>query len=174
MTILPLLLESEDHYAIPKETLGESSATVIVWAQVMPIIMLPFLTYIYEVVGRCLTINYALISMVILVPLMPLAAPNFTLLCIIRAIIGMSTSILLGAPLISDYIKKESRGQAVAQNLLAAFLGQATTSQVLIPLTIDMSYNQSFALVSLMLFALSLPLICIIREPSDKKAKKSQ
>ena len=76
--------------------------------------MLPFLTYIYEVVGRRLTISYALLSTVLLVILLPLCAPSFVLLCLVRAIIGMSNSLLIGAPLISDYIKKESRGQAVA------------------------------------------------------------
>ena len=80
----------------------------------MPIILFPFLTYIYEVLGRRLTICYALFSTVLLVMLMPLVAPNFGLLCAVRALIGTSTSILLGAPLVMDYIKKESRGQAVA------------------------------------------------------------
>ena len=84
--------------------------------------MAPFLTYLYEVAGRRLTITYALFSLVLLVMLMPIVAPSFAMLCLLRGVIGISTSLLCSAPLISDYIKKESRGKAVAQNLIAAVL----------------------------------------------------
>lgn len=102
---MPLLLASEDYFAIPSSQLGRATATVTIWAQLLPLIMTPFMTYVYEVVGRRVPVTYSLITTNILVWLMPKIAPNFTLLCIIRAILGFNNTLIIGAPLITDYIK---------------------------------------------------------------------
>ena len=119
MAFLPLLLESPDHYDISKRNLGKATSMVIIWSQMLPLMATPFLTYVYETIGRRLPVTYALLSTNLLVWLMPKVAPSFTALCTIRAVIGFNNTLIIGAPLISDYVKQESRGRAVAANTLA-------------------------------------------------------
>ena len=119
MAFMPILLQSQDYYAIPESELGRATSTVIVWSQMLPLICTPFLTYVYETIGRRFPVAYALLTTNLLVFLLPQVAPNFTLLCVLRAIIGLNNTLIVGAPLISDYVKQESRGRAVAINTLA-------------------------------------------------------
>ena len=114
-----MLLQDEDYFHVPLPELGKATSIVIVWAQILPLIFTPFLTYVYETIGRRIPLTYALLCNNLLFWLMPRVAPNFTLLCAIRAVISLNNTLLLGAPLISDYIKTESRGMAVATSALA-------------------------------------------------------
>lgn len=173
MAFMPLLLYSEDYFAVPESELGKATAIVIIWSQLLPLLMTPFLTYVYETVGRRLPVAYALLSTNLLVYLLPKVAPNFTLLCILRAIIGLNNTLIVGAPLISDYVKQDSRGAAVAVNTLAIGISQVFATQFLVPLTLTMSYGQSFGISSLMMFTLSIPVILMIREPTPKNKEPS-
>jgi len=76
----------------------------------------------YEGIGRKIPIAFSLLSMNFLIWLMPRVAPNFWLLCALRATVGFSNTLAMSAPLISDYIKKESRARAVTYNTLAIAL----------------------------------------------------
>jgi len=130
------------------------------------------LTYVYETVGRRIPLTYALLCTNLLFWMMPRVAPNFTLVCAIRAIISLNNTLLLGAPLISDYIKTESRGMAVATSALAVGLSQLYATQILVPLTKNMDYTESFEVCGIMMFVLTFPAIFMIREPSPKTTKE--
>ena len=105
MAFMPLLLEHEDYFAIPASELGKATAAVLIWSQLLPLVATPFLTYVYEAVGRRLPVAYALLTTNLLVWLMPKCAPNFGLLCCVRAVIGLNNTLIVGAPLISDTVK---------------------------------------------------------------------
>ena len=168
MAFMPLLLENKDYYAIPESELGRATSIVLIWSQLLPLMMTPFMTYVYEMVGRRLPVTYSLICTNILVCMMPKVAPNFTMLCILRAIIGLNNTLIIAAPLISDYVKQESRGKAVAINTLAIGLSQVFATQFLVPLTMDMNYDQSFTISAAMMMLLTIPAIFMIREPAPK------
>lgn len=168
-TFLPLLLQHDDYFAIQESELGKATAVVIIWAALLPLILTPFLTYLFETVGRRIPVSYALLSSNVLFWVMPKVAPNFTLLCVIRAFIGLNNTILIGAPLISDYIKQESRGKAVALSALFLGLSQVFATQFLIPFTAKMTYDESFGYTALILLTLTIPAIFMIREPSPKR-----
>ena len=133
---MPLLLASEDYFAIPPSELGRATAVVIIWSQMLPLVLTPFLAYVYEIIGRRIPVTYALLSTNVLIWLMPKVAPNFTLLCGLRAVIGLNNTLIIGAPLISDYVKQESRGRAVAINTLAIGISQVFATQFMVPLTL--------------------------------------
>lgn len=173
MAYMPMLLQSKDYYGIPNSELGKATSIVNVWSQMLPLVATPFLTYVYEMIGRRIPLAYALLTTNLLVFLLPQVAPNFTLLCILRAIIGLNNTLIIGAPLISDYVKQESRGRAVAINTLSIGISQVFSTQVLVPLTLEMSFSQSFATSALMMLVLSIPAIFMIREPAPKKQKPS-
>ena len=105
MAFMPLLLEHEDYFAIPASELGKATAAVLIWSQLLPLLATPFLTYVYEAVGRRLPVAYALLTTNLLVWLMPKCAPDFGLLCVVRAVIGLNNTLIVGAPLISDSVK---------------------------------------------------------------------
>ena len=176
LKIMPLLLKSEDHYAIPTSELDAASTTVIVCSCASSLIMAPIITYLYEIAGRRFTILYSLFSTVLLLILMPIVAPSFTMLCIVQALIGVSTTLLFSSPLVSDYVKRESRGQAVAHCLIACMLGFVVSSQILLPLTTIINttknFGLSFTLIAMFIFTFSMPLVFMIREPDIKRGRR--
>ena len=141
MTFLPLLLQSDDHFAIEESELRKATSKVIMCAQMLPLLALPFLTYVYEIIGRRIPLTYSLLCTNFLIFLMPKVAPNFTFLCMLRAVVGFNNTLIVGAPLISDYVKSESRGRAVAGNTLAIGLSQVFATQFLVPVTSEMTYD---------------------------------
>ena len=106
LAFMPLLLQSEDYFSVNPDQLGKATSEVIIWTQLFTLIMTPFMMYVYETVGRRIPVAYALLSTNLLVFLLPKVSPNFSLLCILRALIGLSNTLILGAPLISDNVKQ--------------------------------------------------------------------
>eukprot|EP00354_Favella_ehrenbergii_P010788 CAMPEP_0170468256 /NCGR_PEP_ID=MMETSP0123-20130129/11507_1 /TAXON_ID=182087 /ORGANISM="Favella ehrenbergii, Strain Fehren 1" /LENGTH=127 /DNA_ID=CAMNT_0010734785 /DNA_START=531 /DNA_END=914 /DNA_ORIENTATION=+ len=96
-----------------------------------------------------------------------------TLLCGLRAVIGLNNTLSMAAPLISDYVKQESRGRAVTVNTLAIALSQIYATQCLVPLTQNMNFDESFTISSLMMLILTIPTLFMIREPKPKKLASS-
>lgn len=133
--------------------------------------MTPFLTYVYETIGRRIPVSYALLSMNLFIWLMPRVAPNYELLCVLRALIGLSNTLIVGAPLISDYVKQESRGRAVAMGTMAIGISQIFATQCLVPLTLHMNFSDSFSVSALMMLVLTIPVLFMVREPSPKRPK---
>ena len=101
----------------------------------------PFLTYFYETIGRRIPLIYALLCTNLLFWLIPKVSPDFTLLIAIRSVIGLNNALLIGTPLIADYIKQESRGKIVALCALAYGLSQIFATQFLVPFTAHMNYE---------------------------------
>ncbi len=106
----------------------------------LPLMLTPFITFVYETIGRRIPLIYAMLSTNLLIWLMPYVAPNFKMLCVLRAFVGLSNTLVISAPLISDYIKKESRGLAVTVNTAFIGLSQIFATQFLVPLTQEMNF----------------------------------
>ena len=141
MAFIPLLLASPDYFDIDKSNLGKATALTLIWASLLPLIMTPFMTFVYEGIGRRIPVTYSLLTTNILIWMMPKVAPNLTILCALRAVVGFNNTLTMAAPLISDYIKKESRGRAVTMNTLAIGLSQIFATQFLVPLTQEMTFD---------------------------------
>ena len=131
------------------------------------------MTFIYEMVGRRIPIWYSMLATNALIFMMPRVAPDFTVLLILRAIVGLNNTLIVAAPLISDYVKLESRGRAVAINTLFIGLSQIFATQLLVPMTQSMNFNQAFTFSSALMMAITIPVLLMIREPSKKLTKKS-
>jgi len=87
---------------------------------------------------------------------------------VLRAFIGLSNTLLIAAPLISDYVKKESRGRAVTYNTFAIGLSQLFATAILVPLTQDMNFEESLDICCGMMMILTVPTLFMIREPTLK------
>lgn len=141
MAFIPLLLASPDYFDVEKENLGKATAMTLIWAALLPLLLTPFMTFVYEGIGRRIPVAYSLVCTNLLIWMMPKVAPSFYLLCTLRAIVGFNNTLTIAAPLISDYIKKESRGRAVTINTLSIGLSQIFATQFLVPLTQTMTFD---------------------------------
>lgn len=113
-TLLPLLLSSEDYYGVPYESIGSYTSTSLMGAQIFPLVTLPAYALIYEQVGRKIPLAFALLTTCAAVYFLPRVAPSFGMLVALRSLIGLNNSLVIGAPLIIDSVKKESRGRAIS------------------------------------------------------------
>ena len=105
MAFIPLLLASPDYFDIDKTSLGKATAMTLIWASLLPLILTPFMTFVYEGIGRRIPVTYSLLTTNLLIWMMPKVAPNLTLLCALRAVVGFNNTLTMAAPLISDYVK---------------------------------------------------------------------
>lgn len=71
MAFMPLLLQSSDYYDVPESDIGKATATVNVWASAVPLVLTPFLTYVYDTVGRRIPVAYALLSTNVYIWMLP-------------------------------------------------------------------------------------------------------
>ena len=140
-TLTPMLLQSPDYYHIDKSVIGSYTSRALHWAQLVPIILLPFYALIFEMIGRRIPIAFALISTCVSLFLFPKVSPNFTLLVVLRALIGFNNNLVIGCPLITDSIKKESRGRAISMQTMSIGIAQAFANIVLVPITLNMTYD---------------------------------
>jgi predicted MFS family arabinose efflux permease len=113
-TLLPLLLESPDYFAIDSSVLGTYTSYALFWAQLGPCLLLPVYAFIFEMVERRIPIAFALVTTCMALYAFPRVAPNYNALVFLRALIGLNNNLVISCPLITDCIKKESRGRAIS------------------------------------------------------------
>jgi hypothetical protein len=68
-------------------------------------------------------------------------------------------------PLIPDYIKRSSRGKAVALNGIGFVFGEVMSMGILFNLTKTMSYFSAFAITSGLIFMFSIYFLVAVRDP---------
>ena len=72
---------------------------------------------------------------------MPQVAPNLNLLILIRTIENIFSILIISSPLIIDYIKKDSRGRAIALIAIGMGLGEVFSMTVLFGLKAALPLN---------------------------------
>ena len=135
----------------------------------LPLITIPLYALTYEQIGRRIPIAFALIATCVCLYGFPVAAPNFTIIVFLRAMIGVTNSMIIGCPLIVDSIKKESRGRAISMQTFSIAFAQAFANILLVPMTIDMTYDQSFSLCAGAMAVLCFFAINMVREPNKQR-----
>jgi MFS family permease len=80
----------------------------------MQIVFTLLVGYVYDLVGRRVTVIGTIMPAGVIVMLMPYAAPSITLLILLRLGLVVGTSALSSNPFVNDYVKKETRGRAIA------------------------------------------------------------
>ena len=121
--------------------------------------------YLYDLFGRkvLLVIYFVIIS--ISVYLFPRTAPNVGFLVAIRSLLQLLGASCLSNPLINDYVKKESRGKALALAAFGVACGEAFGMAVLFGYSKQMEMKQAFFTTSIVVLAMTLPFLCIVKEP---------
>jgi len=97
---------------------------------------------------------------------MPYSAPNFNYLLACRCAVGVTMAPPMQNPLIPDYIKRDSRGKAVALSGIGLVMGEVFSMGVLFNLTKSMNFYDAFKVASSVLLFFIIIFLFIIREPS--------
>ena len=108
------LLRNPDLFDVNDEIMGRVTSKLMFYATLTSLFSVLIAGYLYDLFGRktLIMINFICVSGGTF--LYPRTAPNIPLLMIIRACIQLFGAANLSHPLIVDYIKKESRGKAIA------------------------------------------------------------
>ena len=87
--------------------------------------------YLYDLIGRKFLIMTYFTAIAVLLYLLPRTAPSVPYLVVIRSLLQLCYVSAVSHPLIIDYIKKESRGKAVALSTLGGLIGEVFGMAVL-------------------------------------------
>jgi MFS family permease len=128
-----------------------------------------FTSYLFELLGRKYTIFISYILTAIVVYLIPLSAPNYTLLVGARCLLAVTMSAPMSHPLIADYVVKSSRGKAIALNGVGFVMGEILSMGVLFNLTKSLSFYDAFTVASILIFGFSLWFLISVKDIDMKK-----
>lgn len=140
------MLPDGEYYAVPKSEIGMKTSNLTIYSLPFSLLTTFFISYAFELLGRKLTITISYLATGLIFFLIPHTKPYFWLLAIMRCAIGITMSGPVAHPLINDYVRKNSRGKAIAINGLGAVFGEVIAMAVLLKLSKQMSYEKAFAL----------------------------
>ena len=72
-------------------------------------------------------------------------------------------------PLVTDYVKKNSRGKATAFQSLGLILGDLLTFAVILSITKHLDIKVSFMVAACFVVAFSISFLFIVKEPNMKR-----
>ena len=98
------MLEDPDQFGIEPENIGRICARITVYSLPFSIAMTFLSSYLFEILGRKITIFSSFFLTTIVLFIFPYTAPNYNYLIIVRIALGITMSPLLAHPLIADYI----------------------------------------------------------------------
>lgn len=88
-------------------------------------------SYIYELMGRKWTIFLSFIFSAAIMVAFPYSSPDMDMLVTLRCLLGVTMCAPMAHPLIPDYIKRDSRGKAIAVSGVGLVLGEVFSIGVL-------------------------------------------
>merc|ERR1719189_2732834 len=106
-----------------------------------------------------------MLSNIALLFIMPFTAPKIWLLVATRTMISLFNTVLETNPLVVDYVKKDSRGTAIALGTIGVLVGEGFGMAVLLGSTIGMRIEYAHAFVAIILFVLTILISFCLREP---------
>jgi len=129
--------------------------------------------FLYDIIGRRLTLYLAFATTSILLYFVPHMAPVvFPNLALLRIAISFFIVVPIANPLIPDYLPKESVGLGTALVGVGYMLGEVLSMGVLFNVTKDMTPNKAFLIVAIIGNVFALIFLFIVREPLLRKREK--
>ena len=122
--------------------------------------------YVYDIVGRRLTIYISFATASTLMYFIPHMAPDvFPNLLLLRMAIAIAMVPPVSSPLIGDYLTKDSIGKGAALVGVGYIIGEILSMGVLFTITHNMKAPAAFLTVALVCNAISVIFLFIVREP---------
>jgi len=153
-------------FHLPSEELGQLTSELTEWSIPFSMATTFFASYMFEILGRKMTIGLSFLATSLVFFVIPYSAPNYNLLLACRCAIGVTMAAPVSHPLIADYVKRSSRGKAVALNGIGNVVGEVFAMGVLLNMTKSMSYYDAFAVAATFVFVMSIFFLMSIKEPN--------
>lgn len=166
------MLPDKDYFNIPKSEIGMQTSNLTIYSLPFSLITTFFISYAFELLGRKLTISLSYACTAIIFFIIPYTKPYFWLLALMRCLIGVTMAGPISHPLINDYVRKNSRGKAIALNGLGQVFGEVLAMGVLLNLSRDMKYEAAFALTATIIFGFSIYFYIFIKNPDLHRMRK--
>lgn len=171
-TQLTYMLQSESMFNIDESKIGQITSDLTVYSLPFSMITTFLISYVFEILGRKLTLFISFFLTSILYYLIPYTAPNYNYLIIVRCLIGVTMAAPISHPLVADYVKIDSRGKATALIGCGMVLGEVTTMGVIFNYTKNMTFFKAFKTVSLIILGFSFYYLIFIKDPNMKNLRK--
>ena len=162
------MFRDQELFSVPEDEIGRTISKIVLIAYFWSILAALMAGYFYDLAGRKPLILLYLFLQSIGCFLIPRTAPSIELFTVVRAFTQMLGVSLLSHPLVNDYVKKESRGKAVAIIGFGTLAGEAFAIVVLFGFTKRMEITQAFNITSFILLVMSLFALYCVTEPVIK------
>ena len=159
------MLEDKTMFNAPADQIGTLTSQLTTYSLPFSIVMTFFVSYLFEIIGRRLTIFFSYLLTAGIFFLIPYTAPSFNWLLTLRVLIGVTMAAPISHPLIPDYVKRNSRGAAIAIAGVGFVFGEVISMGILFNLTKNMSYFSAFAIVATVILMFSILFFFIIVDP---------
>ena len=159
------MLEDKHMFKIPANEIGTQVSLLTEYSIPFSMITTFFVSYLFELWGRKKTIFFSYLLTAGVYFMFPYSAPNLNYLIILRCAIGVTMSAPLANPLIADYVKRSSRGKAIALGGVGMVFGEVFSMGILFNMTKSMSYFDAFAIASAIIFLFSLFFLYSVVDP---------
>ena len=154
------------------------TSSLIFWSIPGSIIATLLAGYVFDILGRRWTLfsTFGLASIFLFC--VPYTAPDvYPWLLLVRVAIGMCVAAPLANPLVAVYVHKDSLGKAASFISIGYILGEVISMGALFTVTEKMNAYMAFLTAACTAASLTLPFLCIVKEPrlrTDKKKKKKR
>ena len=165
---LAYMLPDIHYFNVPESDIGMQTSNLTIYSLPFSLITTFFISYAFELLGRKLTLSLSYATTAICYFLLPHAKPNFWMLVGLRCAIGVTMAGPVSHPLINDYVRKNSRGKAIALNGLGQVFGEVVAMGVLLNLSKDMTYEAAFGMTGAIIFGCSIYLYIFVENPNFK------
>ena len=167
------LLRDEDYFDVNEDKLGRISSTLVLLG--LPTAMIGTFSagYLYDTIGRRITLFCAFFFGSCFVISIPYTAPHvFPSLLIVRVMITLCLTAPSSNPLLADYVHKDAIGKAAALVGLGFVIGEVLAMGVLFNVTREMTAEWAFLTVAIVGACSSTLFLILVREPKLRSSEK--
>lgn len=160
------LLDDPNYFNVPESKIGYVSGLLIFVSLPFAIIGTAFVGFLYDILGRRLTLFLSFFIGSLLTAFVPWTSPYvFPWLILIRIFIQLCFCAPNSSPLVADYIHSTHVGKGVAMIGVGIVLGEVFSMGVLFRITATMSPEMSFALCAAVGLVFSFFFLFVVKEP---------
>ena len=161
-----LLLRDEDYFNVDEDRLGWVSSTLVLVGFPGAIIGTLSAGYLFDILGRRITLFVSFTMGSLLVAAIPHTAPDVVpWLLLVRIFIMFSFSAPASNPLLADYVHKDAIGKAAALVGLGFVIGEVLSMGILFNVTASMDANWAFLTVAGVGLCFSSFFLILVKEP---------
>lgn len=128
--------------------------------------------YVYDIVGRKVTLYVSFAVASTLMFFVPRTAPSvFPNLLLLRMGIAIAIVPPVASPLVADYLAKEAIGKGAALVGIGFIIGEILSMGVLFNITKEMEPNLAFLVVAIIGNVIAVSFLFIVKEPVLRKSE---